>query len=1246
MRQISSILILLSILLIHSNKGFSQCGNQKLIPEAKLKTKNNYGYATSYSNGYLAVSEYLNDSIAYNAGIIHLYKKENQSWSPVKKIATQNTSSSQVLGSDLICSDSVIIAKGNVYTSNAGANQILYIYRQNQTGEWPSIETERILIEDTVNSDTRVVIFEMEINEKGELAIIYNKYQGSEVQVKIKIIDLKNGNTILLDESLSGEGKNYYGYFTSLVFKTDVLFISNPDYINEAGEVQGAVFVFEKDVNNEWNLNQKAILTSSAPNQHRFGINMAYENDKLYVANSFDENSMHSRLYIFDKPTSGWADMQESRFIEKSYGYTGTEVELIVKDDIIFWTIPVLEENFSIYMPDNSATSGYVKKEIIKPTDIGDDKMEFGTNPISTGNELILSSRHVYQDESNLQNEWVLIYDLEPNSTTDIENYKNAFKGGFISASDDEFGVQISVSQNTMAIGAKGSSYKWGDRAGSVYIYEKLNGAWDFQEKVNAPEEVNEDAFASRIEIFEDLLFVAAPSYDSIIDGAKYNSTGKVYIYEREGGNWEYLTSLVSPDIQSENEQGHFGRNITYYKGYLAISEIKNDLSSTMAGGRVYLYQYNESSKEFNLELQFENEEDYNYDGFGRDVIINDKYMVIGTGNVSRNASRNLKVYVYKLNSEAFQNELPDYRFASSYTDIFSRFGASIEIKDDLLLVGDPNYESTDTNESATGRVYGFKIPENSTMENINYEDFHITPNETVDYAQFGNYISLNGNDLYIQAKDLWYNQNEIDHLYKFDLNSIIEDETAYGSELEMLDNPENNTKTGFGSTLEIDKGFLILGSPEADTKNGFRSGSVFTTILQPSIERIPDLCNNLTEYELSASPQGGTWKLDQVDLGNNLLDISTLTPGNHTVSYYLNGCIEETTFTLNSNRVVESKSPSSITKCTNDEVELFIELNIDQNNTFGWFHKKEIEADYQLLDSAMNLTRIQSTEPGFYKVRLLNSKCDELEEEFQIINHMVFPELNLKGELEFCEPEAALKLENIDSYEKVTWYFKAENNTGYQKLDVNEDQISIDSSGKYYCSIINSNCEFATDTVSVHFRPKLFPELNLKGEQEFCESEIPLRLENSASYEGMTWYFKGENSTSFQRLDIEEDQIIIEASGEYFCGVKSLNCEFPTDTVSIRYRPELQELFIPNVATVNNDGYNDAFRIKTDYPFKQFLISIYDRYGKQVYQTADQDFKWYADNGYAGNYFYLLKYETECGEIDQRKGWVKIIKP
>jgi hypothetical protein len=83
-----------------------------------------------------------------------------------------------------------------------------------------------------------------------------------------------------------------------------------------------------------------------------------------------------------------------------------------------------------------------------------------------------------------------------------------------------------------------------------------------------------------------------------------------------------------------------------------------------------------------------------------------------------------------------------------------------------------------------------------------------------------------------------------------------------------------------------------------------------------------------------------------------------------------------------------------------------------------------------------------------------------------------------------------------------------------------------------------------------------------------------------------------------------------------------------------------------PNIITPNGDRLNDFFAmVKLDETTGELVnilprdnctghfegISIYNRWGKQVYTSTDRDFQWYADGESAGEYFYLIKYsDTE----------------
>ena len=50
-----------------------------------------------------------------------------------------------------------------------------------------------------------------------------------------------------------------------------------------------------------------------------------------------------------------------------------------------------------------------------------------------------------------------------------------------------------------------------------------------------------------------------------------------------------------------------------------------------------------------------------------------------------------------------------------------------------------------------------------------------------------------------------------------------------------------------------------------------------------------------------------------------------------------------------------------------------------------------------------------------------------------------------------------------------------------------------------------------------------------------------------------------------------------------------------------------------PNVFTPNNDGVNEYFSINVDLNpcFDTFSVTIYDRWGVEVYQSEDAEFTW-----------------------------------
>lgn len=82
--------------------------------------------------------------------------------------------------------------------------------------------------------------------------------------------------------------------------------------------------------------------------------------------------------------------------------------------------------------------------------------------------------------------------------------------------------------------------------------------------------------------------------------------------------------------------------------------------------------------------------------------------------------------------------------------------------------------------------------------------------------------------------------------------------------------------------------------------------------------------------------------------------------------------------------------------------------------------------------------------------------------------------------------------------------------------------------------------------------------------------------------------------------------------------------------------------LFIPNIITPNNDGKNDRFEIRnlSFYPGTQ--LQVFNRWGQQVYSSADYRGDWQAPALSQGTYYYQLSTRIRPKVY---KGWVEVVK-
>jgi hypothetical protein len=91
-------------------------------------------------------------------------------------------------------------------------------------------------------------------------------------------------------------------------------------------------------------------------------------------------------------------------------------------------------------------------------------------------------------------------------------------------------------------------------------------------------------------------------------------------------------------------------------------------------------------------------------------------------------------------------------------------------------------------------------------------------------------------------------------------------------------------------------------------------------------------------------------------------------------------------------------------------------------------------------------------------------------------------------------------------------------------------------------------------------------------------------------------------------------------------------------EVMEVELAPAVQ---VPNVITPNGDAKNDAFAPQHLPPGCR--LAVFNRWGREVYRSADYRGEWRAEQQPAGLYYYLLEGEALCEK--RLKGWVEVLR-
>ena len=149
-------------------------------------------------------------------------------------------------------------------------------------------------------------------------------------------------------------------------------------------------------------------------------------------------------------------------------------------------------------------------------------------------------------------------------------------------AAADQFGISVSLSGDTAVVGAFGDDTAGGGNAGSAYVFVRTGSSWTQQQKLTAPDGSASDGFGFRVSVSGDTVVVGAPNDDTAI-GA---DAGSAYVFVRSGTTWSLQQHLLPSDAEPDQL---FGSSVSVTAD-TAIVGAPFDTTNGIESGAAYVF--------------------------------------------------------------------------------------------------------------------------------------------------------------------------------------------------------------------------------------------------------------------------------------------------------------------------------------------------------------------------------------------------------------------------------------------------------------------------------------------------------------------------------------------------------------------------------------------------------------------------------------------------------------------------------
>jgi len=389
---------------------------------------------------------------------------------------------------------------------------------------------------------------------------------------------------------LTSDGEKFGQFGTSVAISGNTIVVGEPNATVNARSSQGAVYVFVKNGANWSSMTQTAKLTASDGAQDDlFGASVAIDGNTIVVGAPCKNSSLsqfYGAAYLFVEPVGGWVNGTETaKLLDPNYPN---------KWDYEFGGSVAISNGMAVvghffgpaYLYEEP-TSGWA--DMAPTAELTCSVPVYNEFVVAGGNTVVVGVPG--PASGGTFNGAVCVF-VEP-----IGGWVNMTSTATLTNSDgivgDEFASSVAVSGNAIAVGAP-----YAFRAtGAAYVFVEPAGGWVDMTQTAELTASDSDAniavppyLGASVAISGDTVVAGAPDKQNSALDSTY---GAAYMFVEPTGGWANMTQtteIASPDINAADPANSFGNSIGFDRQTLVVGAPYSDVGSVVAEGKAFVF--------------------------------------------------------------------------------------------------------------------------------------------------------------------------------------------------------------------------------------------------------------------------------------------------------------------------------------------------------------------------------------------------------------------------------------------------------------------------------------------------------------------------------------------------------------------------------------------------------------------------------------------------------------------------------